>query len=173
VHPADGFSVTELLAVIALAALGLMATIPSAARFRSSALTAAGARELVVTLQSQRWRAAADGRSHGLLFGRDDRGWHWFEARDGNGNGLRTAEIREGIDPTLSGPHRLEDRLSPVRLGFPALDSIPRIPPARGTIRDLDDPVRIGNTDLLAFTPHGLARVHANGHLDERNDLRE
>lgn len=157
VHPAGGLSVTELLAVIALAGLALMATIPSAAGFRASALTAAGARELAVTLQAQRSRAAADGRAHGLLFGRDDRGWFWHVARDGNGNGLRASEIRVGIDPTLSGPHRLEDRMYPVRLGFPELGSIPRIPPARGHIRNLADPVRIGNTDLLTFSPLGTA----------------
>jgi hypothetical protein len=75
--------------------------------------------------------------------------------RDGNGNGLRTDEIADGTDPTLSGPQRLERAAAGVVLGFPDAGPVPRIPPADGWIDDLDDPVRIGGAKLLSFSPLG------------------
>jgi hypothetical protein len=74
---------------------------------------------------------------------------------DGNGNGLRTAEIRRGVDPTISGPHHLQDRVEDVRLGFPPGGPFPRIPPRAGNIVDTDDPVQFGRSDIVAFSPLG------------------
>jgi hypothetical protein len=104
-----------------------------------------------------RAKSIARARAHGLSFQRDALGWHWYEVRDDNGNGLRAAELKKGIDATLSGPHRLEDSVERVTLGFPPLGSIPKVPPGSGTISGLDDPVRLGTTDLLAFSPLGTA----------------
>src|SRR6185295_14772541 len=81
----------------------------------------------------------------------------WYEVRDDNGNGLRVAEVKKGVDATLSGPHRLEDSVERVTLGFPPIGSIPKIPPDSGTIAGLEDPIRIGSTDLLTFSPLGTA----------------
>ena len=74
---------------------------------------------------------------------------------DGNGNGLRTAEVRRGVDPTVSGPHHLQDQVEDVRLGFPPGGPFPRIPPRTGNIVDTDDPVQFGRSDIVAFSPLG------------------
>jgi Tfp pilus assembly protein FimT len=151
--------VTFLEAVVFLALVGLVAAVavPALGDMRASALTAAGARHLAVTLHALRWKSVAQGRGHGLLFVEAGQGWVWYEVRDGNGNGLRTAEVRAGTDPTLAGPHRLEDVATGVSLGFPPGGPYPRIPPGAGWISRRDDPVRIGNTDLLTFSPVGTA----------------
>jgi len=152
-----GFSLLEMLVVLVVVALVSAAAVPAVGRMRRAALTAAGARHLAVTLHALRWKSVAEGMAHGMYFAADGSGWSWFVVRDGNGNGLRTAEVLGGTDPTLSGPHRTEDVASGVRLGFPPGGPFPRIPPANGWIDDHDDPIRIGNTSLLSFGPLGTA----------------
>lgn len=152
-----GFTLMEVTLSVALVGIVTSVLLPVAARVRSTAMTAAGARQMAVTLHALRWKSVALGQSHGLLFDRDNDGWVWYAVADGNGNGLRTSEVLDGSDPTLSGPHRLEDKVSGVTLGFPVSRPIPRVPPRQGPIQDLDDPIQIGNTNLLAFGPLGTA----------------
>ena len=152
-----GFSLLEVLVVLVVMALMTAAAIPAVGRMRTAALTAAGARHLAISLHALRWKSVAEGMAHGMYFADDGSGWSWHVVRDGNGNGLRTAEVLAGTDPTLSGPHRTEDVASGVRLGFPPGGPFPRVPPAGGWIDDLDDPIRIGNTSLLSFGPLGTA----------------
>ena len=148
-----GLTLLELLVATTLTMLVGAAALPAMGQSLGAVRTAAAARLLVVSLQGLRAKSISRACSHGLLFERDERGWFWFEVRDGNGNGLRTAEVRDGSDPLLSGPHRLSDVLARVDLGFPMGRPIPRIPPRGGWIRDLDRPVRLGNTGLLSFSP--------------------
>jgi len=157
VRAARGVSLLELVAALALGAMLLLAAWPAFAALRSGGRTAAAAREMAVTLQALRWQSVATGRSHGLSFASDSIGWSWRVVQDGNGNGLRTSEVRDGTDRTLAGPQRLEDRLAPVRLGFPARSSLPEIPPGAGWIADLRDPVQFGRSNLVSFSPGGSA----------------
>jgi type II secretory pathway pseudopilin PulG len=152
---AGGFQLAEALVVLALLGIAILAVVPAAASMLAGARMAAGARDLALALQAQRWRSVAVGRYHGLLFERVGEGWQWLEVRDDNGNGLRTAEVRAGVDPVLGGPHRMEDRVSRVTLGFPDLPAVPNIPPRGGVIGGLDDPVKFGNSDLVSFSPLG------------------
>jgi type II secretory pathway pseudopilin PulG len=152
-----GLQLIELLVVVALIGLTCAAVLPSIAELRTAGRGAAAAREMALTFQALRWKSVTQNRNHGLLFTVQDGGWVWFEVADGNGNGLSSAEIRRGVDLTLSGPHRLEARVSGVHLGFPPGGAVPRIPPKRGTIDDLTDPVRFGRSDLISFSPLGSA----------------
>lgn len=60
---------------------------------------------------------------------------------DGNGNGVRTADITAGVDIPIDSPVALSDLFSDVTIAS----------------NDGDSPIRIGNTDLLSFTPLGTA----------------
>jgi hypothetical protein len=151
----SGISLIETALVLALMALSLMVTVPSVATLRNGARLSAGAREMAMTFQALRWKSVTTNNVRGVLFEADDTGWYWYEVLDGNGNGLRTAEVRNGKDVTVSGPHRIEDRISGVQLGFPALDEIPRIPPRNGTLDDVADPVKFGVSNLVSFSPLG------------------
>ena len=152
-----GSSLVEL--ALGLAILGFMASLvwPGLNELRRSALSAAGARHLAVTFHGLRWQAVAGGRAQGLLFSRDAAGWSWLRVSDGNGNGLRTAEVQTGTDLTLSGPHRLEQVARGVTLGFPPGGPFPKVPPGVGWIEGLDDPIRIGNSELVSFGPLGTS----------------
>jgi len=152
-----GFTLLETLVVVVLTGLILAALGPALAQARGSAVTVAGARYLAVTLAALHWKSVAEGRAHGLYFSKDEQGWNWVEVRDGNGNGLRAAEVRDGTDERLGRARRLEEVASGVALGFPEGGPFPEIPPKRGWIDDLDDPIRIGNTPVLSFSPLGTS----------------
>jgi prepilin-type N-terminal cleavage/methylation domain-containing protein len=151
----SGFSAVELLAAVVLLSLALAVALPRLARMRSESRTAAAARQVALDFRELRWRSVSRGRALGWQFREDAAGPYWVEVRDGNGNGLRSAEIRAGIDTVSSPPRRLEHRFERVRPGFPPLARVPRIPPATGALDRLDDPVRFGRGDLISFAPSG------------------
>ena len=151
-----GFSLVEALVAIAILGLAVLAALPAAATLRNSGRLAAGTRELALVLQATRWKSVVTRRTHGLWFREDERGWHWYLVQDGNGNGMRTAEIIAGTDRTLSGPHRLEQRVRGVSPGIPTTREYPAIPPATGHLSPAD-PVRFGRSDLVSFGPLGTS----------------
>ena len=150
-----GFSALEALVAVALLGIALSISVPALSALRENGRTAAGARVLATELNRMRWESVARKRGTGLFFERGSRGWGWRVVEDGNGNGLRTAEVRRGVDPTVSGPHHLQDQVEDVRLGFPPGGPFPRVPPRTGNIVDTDDPVQFGRSDIVAFSPLG------------------
>lgn len=73
---------------------------------------------------------------------------------DGNGNGVTQRDIHRAIDPPLTPPEYLDDRSRDVslRINQPLFDVS-----GAGQLYPGDDPLRIGNTALLAFSPLGGA----------------
>jgi prepilin-type N-terminal cleavage/methylation domain-containing protein len=151
----DGFSAIEAVVVVAIVGIALSISVPALSALRENGRTAAGARVLAMELNRMRWESVAHRRAKGLFFEQRPEGWRWSVVEDGNGNGLRTAEIRRGVDRTISGPHRLEDRVESVRLGFPPGGPFPRIPPRSGDIAGVEDPVQFGRSEIVAFSPLG------------------
>jgi hypothetical protein len=151
----SGASLVEALVAMGVVAAVLLAAAPAVAQLRDAGRAGAAGRALAAKLREQRFRSVALRRSCGIHFERLSEGWVWREVRDGNGNGLRTAEIRSGTDPTVSGPHRVESLVSRARLGFPAGGPFPEIPPGTGTIANTDDPVQFGASDIVSFSPLG------------------
>jgi Tfp pilus assembly protein FimT len=164
-------SLVEVVAGLALLAIGTVVTVAAAATLVRGARMSAGAREMAVTLQALRWKSVAAGRAHGMLFGGDTTGWYWYEVRDGNGNGLRTSEVASGADVTLSGPHRVEDRVAAVTPGFPGSGPYPKVPPQSGTIGNLADPIKFGSSNLVSFTPLGRSSTGTLYLTDRRGGL--
>ncbi len=152
-----GLGLAEVLVALAVVGLGLAVALPALGEVRARAATGAGARSLAASLNVQRFKSVALGTAHGLLFERDADGWLWYEVRDGNRNGLKTAEVGNGTDPTLSGPRRLEASTSGVAPGLPPTGPFPEIPPGSGQIDESGDPIRFGNTNLVSFGPLGTA----------------
>ncbi len=149
----EGWSAIDSL--LALVVLGLLATAaaPIALRVIGDVRTAAAAREFAVQFQALRWKSVTDNRNVGLYFEPSGGTWRWWEVRDGNGNGLRTIEVRNGTDAKVSGPHRIESTHRGVRIGFPNGQPVPDIPPQNGWVGT--DPVRFGAADLISFSPRG------------------
>ena len=152
-----GYTLAELVAVLAIVAMAVAVTLPAAATLRDAGRAAAGARMMATLLSSQRWKSVAGHRVRGLQFRKIRERWSWREVADGNGNGLRTAEVTRGIDPVLGPDDVLENRVPDVRLGIPPGGSYPEAPPGTDRLTSADDPVRFGRSDLVSFSPVGSA----------------
>ncbi|HEX4823228.1 MAG TPA: hypothetical protein VFV19_02840 [Candidatus Polarisedimenticolaceae bacterium] len=152
-----GTSLVEMLAVLAIAAIALAVTLPAAAQLRDAGRAAAGARAMATLFSSQRWKSTTSGTTTGFQFRKQGADWTWREVRDGNGNGLRTAEITRGVDAVVSGDQSLSARVDHVTLGFPPGGSFPEAPPGTGRVQTGDDPVRFGVSDLVSFSPLGAS----------------
>ena len=151
-----GFGLVEALVVAAVVGMAAAIAFPAAAALRNAGRATAGARVLAGEMQALRWRSVAQRRAHGLVFARDAQGWIWRVAADGNGNGIRTSEVARGVDPVLSGPHRLEHLVEGARLGAPPGGPHPEVPPRTGAV-DPADPVAFGSSNVVAFGPLGSA----------------
>ena len=143
-----------MLVTLVLIGLLTLTTIPLAARTVVDARSAAAAREFALMFYALRWKSVSENRNVGLFFEQVSGRWRWWEVVDGNGNGLRTAEVRNGVDPKRSGPHELESTHQGVRLGFLAGRTIPQIPPRGGSLSGTD-PVRFGAADMISFSAQG------------------
>jgi hypothetical protein len=73
--------------------------------------------------------------------------------RDGNGNGVRSADIAAGRDVRIAGPFPLSGGAPGVRVGINP--GVPNIPPEPGQLSG--DPIRFGSSDILSFSPIGTA----------------
>ena len=151
-----GVTLAELLVTIAVIAAGIAIALPAAAQLRDAGRAAAGARTLCASFSGERWQSVARRKSTGFLFERTAAGWGFREVEDGNGNGLSTAEIRSGVDPTIGASRRLESWVPGAYLGFPPGGPFPKIPPDRGNL-DTSDPVQFGRSDIVSFSPFGAS----------------
>lgn len=149
-----GFSLPEVLAALAILGLGIAASVPVLAETVARERLAAAGWESAVMLRGLRQQAVTRRSGFGLRFVRSGEGWSYSLYEDGNGNGIRTADILAGRDPLREGPSDPGSRHTGIRFGLP--DSrVPKIPPGTGAISDPLDPVKFGNTDIISFSPSG------------------
>ena len=125
------------IAVI-LAAVAVPQAIGTIDRFRVQA----AARYLAARMALARSQAVMRSAIVALRFERDQRGFTFGVFIDGNRNGVRNRDISSGVDPPLDPPTRLSDLFPGVSI---ALSDA------------ADDPVRIGTSSLMSFTPLGTA----------------
>ena len=150
-----GFTLSELLVVVAVLGIAVAVGLPSAAAIRESGRAEAAARVIASRLSEQRFKAVAWHATRGLQFRRLPTGWTFREVGDGNGNGLRTAEITRGVDRVLSPDTRLDALVEHVTIGIPPGGPYPEAPPGSQLLTAGDDPVRFGASDLVSFGPYG------------------
>lgn len=148
---AAGYSILELLFVVALAVTLTAVAIPQVLAGVDGARARGAARYLATRFYDARSEAAARSTSVGLRFEPDGTGFRFTTYIDGNGNGIRTADIQRRIDPAMKGPERLRDQFAGVDFGvlpgLPAIDSSSDPPGS--------DPIRIGTSRIVSFSPIG------------------
>jgi type II secretory pathway pseudopilin PulG len=148
-----GWSLVELMMVIGVSlvvgGLAMAAFAPLGARARAIG----AARYLAALLQRERIEAVRTGRICGLLFDDDGSTIGFARVVDGNGNGLRSAEIADGVDPRRGPRVRLADAFAGVR--FAIVADVPAIDGGAG-LGAGSDPIRLGSS-ILAFAPAGSA----------------
>jgi type II secretory pathway pseudopilin PulG len=150
---AVGFSLVEAVFVLAVVALTAAVAVPILDEAQAAAEAASAARYVAGRLAALRLDAARRGRAVGLRFTAASP--RTFTAvLDGNGDGVRAADVAAGVDVPLGPADRLEDHFR--NTAFRVVRTVPAID-AAGTVEAGDDPVRLGVADQLTFTPLGTA----------------
>jgi prepilin-type N-terminal cleavage/methylation domain-containing protein len=151
--PGPGYSLIEVVFV-----LGLVAVLSSAALPRMLVglddLRASGAARYVASrLQQTRLEAVTRNANTALRFTPVGDGMIFTAYIDGNRNGVRTLDIERGLDRPIRAGEQLRNQFSGVDFGtqpdLPAVDSSGPPPGA--------DPIRLGVSNMVSFTPDGSA----------------
>jgi hypothetical protein len=150
--------------------LGLMLTIGAvaSAQFLSTVDTvrAEGAvRYLTTRLHHLRMTAVARSADVALQFVAVNGGYTVATYGDGNGNGIRTLEIQNGIDQRITADERLSDRFTGVEFGL--LPGLPPVDP--GGTAPGSDPIKLGSSNILTFTAIGSSSTGSLYVLGRRN----
>lgn len=167
-----GFQLVELL--VSLAVLGLLISVAAAPLLRISAKNQvrAAAAEVASAMRTAKSFAIAHSANVGVKFRRlPEGGVEWALYRDGDGDGVLSADIAAGVDPAVAPAQRLAHFARGVGFGFPP-GPAPRDPsrPERRMDR-LDDPLRFNNSDIAAFDPLGGSTPGSAYVTDGRGEL--
>ncbi len=150
--PSPGFTILELLFVLAIAGTLTTIAVPQGLRALDDFRTRAAARYLAQRLGDARLSAIKRSLAHGLRFEAAVPDYRFTTVMDGNANGLRTADIQRGVDRTLTQPELLAWHFRDVDFGI--LDGVPD---ADGQPANGSDGVRVGASKLLALNPDGTS----------------
>lgn len=139
-----GFSLIEVIFALALVAVIAGMSIPATTGAIASARGRAAARYLAARMALARMQAVSRSAAVALRFENSARGLVYAVYRDGNGNGVRSADIDGGVDPQVEPGVLLADRFPGTAISAP---------PGAGD----GDGVQVSSGDLLSFTPMGTA----------------
>lgn len=148
-----GLSLWELLVGLSLLGTILAFVVPGAFALAASVAVRSAAHETTVAFYRARAHAITRNRNVGLKFRKNGDRHEWALYGDGNGNGVRTAEIASGVDPALGVyfPWSRNDVLPAILTGTPVPDPGN---PGRYLTR-VDDPIRFNLSDICSFSPMG------------------
>ena len=136
---------------IAVMAIAAGAAIPLAHGGVDRARTSAAARYVAARMAMARLEAVRRSAFVALRFAQDGTGYWVRTYVDNNANGVLSSEITGGIDTPISTAERLDYHFSGVTFGIqPAVTSLDP-----GQPLDTDDPIQIGASPLLSFSPNG------------------
>lgn len=152
-HAARGVALLDLVFTCALIVVLATVALPSlqASRDRDAAVMAA--RHLASRLQLVRIDALRRNRIVAMRFDPDDLGRTGVFV-DEDDDGVLQQDIDDGVDRRLEGDTHVADHFAQVSFYVPL--QIPA-PDGQGVIAADSDPVRIGNTNLLSFSPVGTS----------------
>jgi hypothetical protein len=148
-----GVTYPEMLVVVTLILFGIGVAAPAIRAYSAEAHLVGAGRQFKVQFLKARSMAARSGAYTAIRFERDGERATYSIYSDGNWNGVRTADIRSGVDRLVEGPFPLTGGATDVRVGFNP--GVPAVPPDSGSL--YGDPIRFGATDLLSFSPLGTA----------------
>jgi type II secretory pathway pseudopilin PulG len=145
----DGSSFVELLVGLAIVSILMTLAVPATAYSIDSSRARDAAGFVAARLRLARQHAVFRTAAAGLVFDAVDGHWQVRACQDGNGNGLRRADISAGLDQCTDGPFDLGEIFQGVTI---AVD-----PGLRGPDGEPGsaDPVRFGASDMASFSPEG------------------
>src|SRR5262249_45263375 len=148
-----GFSLHEMVIVVFVLFSVTAIAAPTAFQLRSALAVRSAAGEVRAALFRAGAEAVARCRNVGLKFPKNRGPPGRALYVDGNGNGIRTTEITNGIDRPLGFaiPWERNDVLPGILTGMPVPD--PADP--RKTLDRTDDPIRFNSSDICSFSAVG------------------
>ena len=151
-----GLSLAELTVVLAVLAIGGAVSLPPLFRTSAALRVRLAASELSSILRLSHSFAIRHGLNVAVKFRTAESGVVTYALyRDGDGDGVRNADIDSGVDPQVAPAQRLAHLGRQVRFGFPP-GIAPRDPgDPRHRLDRLDDPIRFNRSDLASFSPIG------------------
>jgi len=127
--------------------------VPGVFQLSATQAVRSSAGEVRAVLFQARALAISRGRYVGVKFRKNGNRYEWALYGDGNGNGIRTAEIAKGVDPPLgiAIPWSRNDVLPGILRG----GRVPDPGNPRTALDRLDDPIRFNASDICSFSPIG------------------
>jgi prepilin-type N-terminal cleavage/methylation domain-containing protein len=145
-----GFTLVEMLFALGVAATLSGMALPPVLRVLEDYRTAGAARYVATRLQRARMEAVRRSANVAVRFA--DAG-EFSTYVDGNGNGVLSADIRDGIDPQLGATERLESSFRDVSFG-----TLAGLPPVdAGGSPPGADPIHLGASGIASFSPAGTS----------------
>lgn len=149
----QGLTLLELLLALGIAATLMSMAVPLTSDALDEARGSMAARYLESRIMAARMQAVKRSSRVGFRFDPQGDDYGFAEYLDGNANGVRNADIADGIDPELRPRERLGDEFPGVSFGLRA--DVPDVDGARSVTRQ--DGVRIGAARILTLGPDGTA----------------
>jgi len=148
-----GYSLLELLlvlgTVVTLAGIAIPQILATLDEYRVSG----AARYVATRIQRTRMEAVSRSTAAAMRFVQNGGTYSFSVYMDGNGDGVRTQDIRDGIDQQVADVERLPDSFSGVEFGL-----LPGLPPVDvGSAAPGEDPIKLGSSNLLSYSPVGTS----------------
>jgi type II secretory pathway pseudopilin PulG len=149
----SAYSLVELLLCLGLVVVLGAATTPGLVAARDAVRADGAAAYLAAELHGARIEALKRRCHVAIRFEDDGAGYLLATYMDGDGNGVRAADIAAGIDTLLKPRERVEERFARVTFGFE-----PGVPDVDGVSASANpDPIRAGRSRMLSFSPTGTS----------------
>src|SRR5262249_28915860 len=147
-----GYSLVEVLASIAIITTIAAAAIPGVLATIDDARTYGAAWYVSTRLQRARMDAVMRSARVGVRVVATGGSYEFTVYADGNGNGVRTADIQRGVDKALTLAERLPLLFRGVDFGV-----APNVPAVDGGSPPGSDPIKLGSGNILTFSPAGTS----------------
>jgi type II secretory pathway pseudopilin PulG len=147
-----GATLLEVLFAVAVMTTATALSVPLVGSTVDDVRTGLAARYVAARVCTARMDAVRRSTANALRFEPAGGDYMFAGYVDGNGNGVRSADIRQGIDPVLGPFERLRDRFPDV-----SFELMAGVPDADGQSGTGTDGVRIGTARILSMSSDGTA----------------
>ena len=147
-----GYSLIEVLVATMLLVIVTAMAVPIVLYSAEYSRAAGAARYLAARIGVVRMEALKRSTYVALRFENENGHYRFSTYIDGNGNGIRSSEVARQIDVPLARAEQLDDHFPGVTFGVS--DDVWPVTPDDALI---GDPIRIGRSDFLSFSPMGSA----------------
>ena len=151
VSTAHGYSLVEIVFVAGVSMTLAAVSVPNVLNGLDDYRAAGAARYMATRFQRARMLAITRSAVVAIRFTAVGASYSYTEYVDGNGNGVLTREIQNGVDLPIGPPERLAQQFGGVDFG--ALPGLPSIDP--GGTPPGTDPIRLGSANSASFSPLG------------------